>query len=104
MANNRLFLSVSDEDLEKLDRLREELGMNRSQYIRYIISGQRRVLPPVVKDKKLIDKLSQIDLDMRVLALKDGISPGEALALYSEIRELKDVLSGRLTSGPMDQK
>jgi len=35
--NNRLFLSVSDEDLERLDMLREELGMNRSQYIRYVI-------------------------------------------------------------------
>ena len=31
--NNRLFLSVSDADLYKLDILREELGMNRSQYI-----------------------------------------------------------------------
>lgn len=31
--NNRLFLSVSDEDLRRLDALRGELGMNRSQYI-----------------------------------------------------------------------
>lgn len=41
--NNRLFLSVSDTDLYKLDILREEMGMNRSQYIRYLISGQKRV-------------------------------------------------------------
>ena len=39
--NSRLFLSISEEDLHRLDMLREELGMNRSQYIRYVISGQK---------------------------------------------------------------
>ena len=55
--NNRLFLSVSDEDLHRLDALRGELGMNRSQYIRYIISGQKRLLIPSVKYKELIVSL-----------------------------------------------
>lgn len=52
--NNRLFLSVSDEDLVRLDALREELGMNRSQYIRYIISGQKKILIPSVRYKDMI--------------------------------------------------
>ncbi len=40
--SNRLFLSLQDEDLNRLDALRSELGMNRSQYIRYLLSGQRK--------------------------------------------------------------
>ena len=72
--NKRLFLSMSQEDVDKLDQLREELGMNRSQYIRYLLSGQRKVIPSAVKDKKLIDAISKIDLDMRVLALKEGMA------------------------------
>lgn len=65
--NSRLFLSVSEEDLHRLDMLREELGMNRSQYIRYVISGQKKVLIPSVKYKEMISKLSQIDLSLRPL-------------------------------------
>ena len=104
MANNRLFLSLSEEDLKKLDILRGELGMNRSEYIRHLLSGQKKILPPTIRDKKLIEKLSQIDLDMRAIALKDGISPGDALAIYSEIREMKYLITGSSTSGPLVQK
>ena len=104
MANNRLFLSLSEEDLMKLDILRGELGMNRSEYIRHLLSGQKKILPPAIRDKKLIEKLSQIDLDMRAIALKDGISPGDALAIYSEIREMKYLITGSSTSGPLVQK
>ncbi|MDD3138695.1 MAG: ribbon-helix-helix protein, CopG family [Lachnospiraceae bacterium] len=102
--NKRLFLSMSEEDVDKLDRLREELRMNRSQYIRYLLSGQKKVMPTAIKDKKLIDAISKIDLDMRVLALKEGVSPGDALAIYCEIREIKELLGYKTTSGPVDQK
>jgi len=102
--NNRLFLSVSDEDLAKLDALRGELGMNRSQYVRYLIAGQKKVMPAVIKDKKLVDVLSRIDVDLKALALKDGISPGDTLAIYCELREIKALLGQRIVIGPVDQK
>ncbi len=100
----RLFLSMAQEDVDKLDRLREELGMNRSQYIRYLLSGQKKVLPTSVKDKELINAISKIDLDMRVLALKEEITPEDSLALFCEIKEIKDLLGGKSTFGPVDQK
>ena len=102
--NKRLFLSMAQEDVDKLDRLREELGMNRSQYIRYLLSGQKKVLPTSVKDKKLIDTISNIDLTMRVLALKEGMTPEDSLAIFCEIKEIKELLGGKSTFGPVDQK
>ena len=75
---------MPEKDVERLDVLREELGMNRSQYVRHLLSGQRKIMPVAIKEKQLIDVLSKIDLDMRVLALKEGISPGEALAIYRD--------------------
>lgn len=101
--NKRLFLSMSEEDVDRLDRLRNELGMNRSQYIRYLLSGQRKVIPSSIKDKKLIEVLSQIDLDMRVLALKDGVTAKDSLAIFSEIKEIKRLLGDKSTIGPVDQ-
>lgn len=102
--NKRLFLSMAQEDVDKLDRLREELGMNRSQYIRYLLSGQKKVLPTSVKDKKLIDTISRIELDMRVLALKEEMAPEDSLAIFCEIKEIKELLYGKSTFGPVDQK
>ena len=102
--NNRLFLSVSDEDLHRLDALRGELGMNRSQYIRYIISGQKRLLIPSVKYKELISKLSQIDLSLRVIALRPEMSSEDKLLIYTKLQEIKDIVSGKDPFGPRDQK
>lgn len=105
MTNNkRLFLSLSEDDTRKLDILREELGMNRSQYIRYVLSGQTKVLSPSIKYKDLVKHLAEIDMHLRVIALKDTVSPGETLAIYSEIKELRTLLSMKGTSGQLDQK
>lgn len=102
--NKRLFLSMSEEELAKMDLLRSELGMNRSQYVRYLISGQKKMMPAVLKDRKLLDALARIDVDMKALALKEGISPGDTLAIYSEVREVKALLGQKITFGPVDQK
>ncbi|MBP3593038.1 MAG: ribbon-helix-helix protein, CopG family [Lachnospiraceae bacterium] len=102
--NNRLFLSVSDADLSRLDVLREELGMNRSQYIRYLISGQKRLLIPSVKYKELISKISQIDLSLRVIALKEEMTSEDKLLVYSKLDEVKRILTGMDTFGHDDQK
>ena len=102
--NNRLFLSVSDEDLRRLDALRGELGMNRSQYIRYVISGQNKKLIPSVKYKELITKLCQIDLSLRVIALRPEMSSEDKLLIYTKLQEIKDIVSGKDTFGPGDQK
>lgn len=102
--NKRLFLSFSDEDLSKLDALRSELGMNRFQYIRYLIAGQKKIMPSAIRDKKLIDAISKIDLDLKALALKEGMSPGDTLAIYSELGEIKRLLGQKMVFGPVDQK
>lgn len=102
--NSRLFLSISEEDLHRLDMLREELGMNRSQYIRYVISGQKKVLIPSVKYKEMISKLSQIDLSLRVIALKPEMTSEDKLLIYAKLQEIKEIVSGNETFSPGDQK
>ena len=83
---------MSNEDVEKLDRLREELGMNRSQYIRYVISGQKKIIPFPIREKKLIEAIAAVELDMSVIALKDGMESEDVIAIYSEIQEIKQLL------------
>jgi len=102
--NNRLFMSVSDADLYKLDTLRAELGMNRSQYIRYLIEGQKKVLIPSIRYKELISKIAQIDLSLRVIALKAGMSSEDKLLVYAKLDEIKMLINGMDTSSHDDQK
>lgn len=104
MENKRLFLSLSQEDVDKLDRLRLELGMNRSQYVRYLLSGKKKLIPTSIKERKLIEAISKIDLDLRALALKEGMTPEDALTIFCEIREMKELLGYRTTFSPVDQK
>ena len=35
----RLFLSLSEEDMQKFDRACEKAGMKRSQYFKYLLRG-----------------------------------------------------------------
>lgn len=103
-ANKRLFLSLPEEDVARLDYLREELGMNRSQYIRYILSGQQKLICPSIKYMEAVKKLSGIDLSLRAIVLKDSVSEEDKLAIYSELQEIKNIFNTRDTFGQVDQK
>lgn len=86
----RLFLSISERDLSKLDSDRKILKMNRSQYIRYLLSNYS--IPDVVTKADEIEKISEIDLSLRVLALKEDLNEHDRLKLFSEIKDLKELL------------
>ena len=42
MISKKVHLSLSEEEVAKFDMLRNELGMNRSQYFCYLLSGQKK--------------------------------------------------------------
>ena len=106
MANNvRLVLSVSEEDRNKLDALSAELGMNRSQYVRYLLSGCSKLIIPSMKYQEFVKHFSQIDLSLRVIALKEEVSSEDMLFIESSIKEIKGLLyQGETTFGQVDQK
>lgn len=106
MTNNvRLVLSVSEEDRSKLDKLSAELGMNRSQYVRYLLSGCSKLITPSMKYREFVKHFSQIDLSLRVIALKEEVSSEDMLFIESSIKEIKGLLyQGETTFGQVDQK
>lgn len=103
MSNNkRLVLSVSEADIKRIDSLSEELGMNRSQYIRYLLSARSKILVPSIRYKELIKCISNIDLSLRVVALKEDISNQDKIYIESSIKELKQLIASFSTSGQVD--
>ena len=51
-----------------------------------------------------VKRLSSIDVSRRTIVLKDSVSEEDKLAIYSELQEIKKILSSRDTFGQVDQK
>ena len=90
----RLFISVSEEEFSLFEKAREELGMNRSQYLRYLIGGQKEIRPVAIKYKDLISHLANIDRNLKVIALKDELSDQDKMVMLTKLQDLKKLKEG----------
>lgn len=102
MSNKKVHLSLPEEVIAKFDLLRNELGMNRSQYFCYLLAGEKKKIPDSLKQRNLISKFSDVDLHLRHICLKEGMNAGDVLYVQEAIKDLRSALG--ITSGPMDQK
>lgn len=93
---NRLFLSLSDEELRCFETARELLGMNRSQYLRYLMTDQKEIRPVELTHRELIQKLSCIERDLKVIAMKKELGEQERILLMERVKELKQIWNGEL--------
>ena len=102
--NKRLFLSVSEMDIQKLDEGRATYGMNRSQYIRHLLSKQKKPIAPSIKYQTLVERFNQIDMELRVIALKEELTVEEKLLVFTKIEELRELLGKGGGFGQLDQR
>lgn len=85
----RLFMTVSQEELDFFESAREKLGMNRSQYLRYLVGGQREIRPPAIKERELIRHLADVERDLKVIAMKENLSDGDKLLVMEKLDDIK---------------
>lgn len=85
----RLFMTLSQEELDAFENAREKLGFNRSQYLRYLISGQKEIRPQALKERELIKLLAEIERDLKVIAMKPSVSNEEKVLILAKLDDLK---------------
>ena len=85
----RLFMTLSQEELDAFENAREQLGFNRSQYLRYLISGQKEIRPQAIKEREVIKLLPDIERDLKVIAMKPSVSNEEKLLILEKLDDLK---------------
>ena len=85
----RLFMTLSQEELDQFENAREQLGFNRSQYLRYLISGQKQIRPVAIKERELIKLLAEIERDLKVIAMKPSVSNEEKVLILAKLDDLK---------------
>lgn len=88
----RLFLSMPEDLLEIFEAERSQLGMNRSQYVRHLMSKRGDIRPDSIRYQKLVQKLSDIELDLRVIASKDSLSDKDRIYLFKQVDEIKKLM------------
>lgn len=85
----RLFMTLSEEELDAFENAREQLGFNRSQYLHYLISGQKEIRPQAIKERELIKLLSDIERDLKVIVMKPSVTNEEKLLILAKLDDLK---------------
>ena len=91
----RLFLSLSEEDMQKFDRACEKACMKRSQYFKYLLSGRRDIRPPVLQNRELIHVLGNIERDLKVIAMKEELADKDRIFIMQKLVDLNNTFSGR---------
>ena len=87
----RVFLSLSEEEFARFESARRELGMGKSQYLKYLMSGQKEIRPEPIRNRKLADKLSATSDYLKIIALKDSLTDDEKLYLMELIKSLSSL-------------
>lgn len=93
MSSKRLFMTMPEELYEQFEKNRELLGMNRSMYVRYLLQGQRELRPLTIRYVKLIDKLNDIDRELKMIAAKETLSDVDRLAVMTKLDDIKKLLN-----------
>lgn len=89
MAMKRMCMTVSETDQEKFDRGRNEHGMTRSAYLRLLIAEHEGRVPDFIRNKELIQRMSELNNRIRELILSEKISDVDKLHLYEKLNDLQ---------------
>lgn len=89
----RIFMSLTEDEAKKFDEACEKAGMTRSQYLKLLLNGRRDIRPPVLQYRKMIHVFESIERDLKVLAMKDGLSDEDKIIIMQKLLEIKNGLS-----------
>ena len=87
----RLFLSLTEEEVDSFDKACEKAGLTRSTYFKYLLKGRRDIRPPILRYREMIHMLESIERELKVIAMKDDLSDEDRLIIMQRLSDLKDM-------------
>lgn len=96
---SRIFLSMTEEEVCALDAAREKVGMTKSQYVRYLMSGKKDIRPPTIRYREMIYKLDAIERDLKVIAMKESLTDTDRICIMAKLEDIKKMLNGKVIGG-----
>ena len=93
----RIYMTMDEKEMKRFDKACGKAGLTRSQYLTCLLSGRIDLRPPVLRYKEMIRELSNIERDLKVIALKDGLSEDDKVMILTKLSDIKDVFAGITT-------
>ncbi|MDD3416012.1 MAG: ribbon-helix-helix domain-containing protein [Lachnospiraceae bacterium] len=92
----RLTVSMNSSDIDFFERKRADLGMNKSAFIRLLIANYENKIPSFIKNKEIIEALSDVNNSMKEILISDKMNSTDKMILYEKINKLNDSLSQKI--------
>jgi hypothetical protein len=87
---------MSEDDVDKFETGRSQMGMSKSAYVRLLIAEHENAVPGFIKYKEIIEKLSSIELELQALSLKETLSPEDRMVIHVKRAEIEDLITKKL--------
>lgn len=88
----RLFLTLSENEFYQFENSRAQLGMQKSQFLKYLLQGQKEIRPMPIVHRQLLDKLSSVDRNLKIIAMKEDLSDEDRLYTMEQLMDIKEFL------------
>ncbi len=89
----RVYMTMDEQQIDRLDKSCKKLGLSRSQFISCLMKGRTDIRPPMLQYKEMIRQLSEIERDLKVVALKDDLSDNDRILILTSLSDLKDTFA-----------
>ena len=88
----RLYMTLDEKLIERLDKACRKAGLSRSQYMEVLLSGRIDIRPPVLQYGEMIRKLCGIEQDLKVMVLKDSLSEEDRVLIMTRLSDIKEMI------------
>lgn len=88
----RITVTMHPSDVDLFERKRNEMGMSKSSYIRYLIAEHEKALPPFLKYKEIIKELAEINTSLKEIVINEKISITDKMQLCEKIDQLTETM------------
>lgn len=87
----RIKFSFSEATLDKLEKSAARVGVSKSIYLTKLIQNDSGDLS-VIKRNKLVEAISNVDIDLRSLVMRPELSANDKLKIIEYAKDIKGLL------------
>lgn len=91
--SKKLYINLTEEEFEQYENSRNQMGMQRGKYLKYLLNGQREIRPVSIVNEKIIGKISEMNRHLKIIAMKDELEDNEKIYIMEQIRDIKELLA-----------
>ncbi|MCR5338719.1 MAG: hypothetical protein K6E75_09185 [Lachnospiraceae bacterium] len=85
----KIYLTLDEAVIEKFEKGCRKYGLTRGRYFSHLVSARNSIGPPAIRMRKLIKALEGVDRDLKVIALKEGLSEDDRVYVMQSLSDIK---------------